>query len=397
MNKVIVCYANTGGGHKQAAEAVRDALIEVHNLSEQTGPLEVITQGALQSDNFINSMFLDFYNYLLRDHQQWMKHYYTFIEWLKPNESRLAYKMCGSYAKDMWTRLQPAVVVSVHPMLNHYTYLGLADAGLAGKTKLVVVVTDPNAGLWSGWACKDADLIIAPNDLARDRLIEMGTDPQRVRAIGMPVNPAFLKPPLVTRQELLKQLKLKLETGRLTILLSGGWAGGGEVLQMYRSLQRVKKPIQVVTLCGHNQRLRAALETEAKRSNLPTAVLPFVDSMPDLMAACDLIITKGGGLTTAESVARRLPMVLDMLTAPMPQEIGTVNILVEANLAIPLKHIAELPEIIENFQPVVSRESQLLPTVHNLHRTDAVYDIARDILALIEPAGSLKPPRAMAP
>ena len=71
-------------------------------------------------------------------------------------------------------RVQPSIIVSVHPMVNHYIALAMKDAGLAGKTKFIIVVTDPSACLWSGWACTDADLIIAPNDLARDRLIELG-------------------------------------------------------------------------------------------------------------------------------------------------------------------------------------------------------------------------------
>lgn len=387
MKRIVICYADTGGGHKQAADAIREAILEVHASSGSSSNIEVITQGALQSKNVLNSAFLDFYNYLLRHHPARMKHYYRFIEWLKPNESKLAYKMCGDFARNMWMALRPAVVVSVHPMLNHYTHLGLIDAGLRDETRFVIVVTDPNAGLWSGWACKAADLIIAPNDLAAIRLRDLGVNPNTIRTIGMPVKPSFLRPPLIDRDQLLRELGLG--PNRITILLSGGWAGGGAVLQIYRALQEVRRPIQVVVLCGHNSDLLDQLHAATVGSALPTAVLPFVDSLADLMSACDLLITKGGGLTTAEAVARRIPMVLDMLSEPMPQEAGTVNLLIEAGLAQPMKSIADIARIVQSFQPAPDRLDKPLPAVHNLDRSDAVFDIAREILGIAETVKNL--------
>jgi len=103
------------------------------------------------------------------------------------------------------------------------------------------------------------------------------------------------------------------------------------------------------------------------------------------MSACDLLITKGGGLTTFEAIARRLPMALDLLTEPMPQEAGTVNMLIETNLAKPFKKVEELLPIVESLKIVENRESKSLPIAHNLDRTDAIYDIAKTILYFRSP------------
>ena len=114
---------------------------------------------------------------------------------------------------------------------------------------------------------------------------------------------------------------------------------------------------------------------------LPTAVLAYTESLSSLMSACDLLVTKGGGLTTFEAIARRLPMAMDLITEPMPQEIGTVNMVIEAGLAKPLRKVEDIVPIVEQLKIVKNRETQSLPTVHNLDRTDAIYDIAKVILS----------------
>ena len=375
--RILICYENTGGGHKHAAEGIRMALKE---LAQDSPTLEVIVEAMIKNTNRLNYLFVELYNYLLRHHQNWVKYYCWLIELLKPNQTLLGYKLSGTYLRNMLLRVQPSIVVSVHPMANHYLALAMKDTVLAGKTKLVIVVTDPNAFLWSGWACADADLTIAPNDLARDKLVELGIAPERISIFGMPIEPVFLRPATVCKKDLLTQLALDPE--RLTILLSGGWAGGGAVAQIYQILERVKRKLQVIILCGHNNRLLTEMKKKKDQSSLPTAALAYTESLSDLMSACDLLITKGGGLTTFEAIARRLPMAVDLLTEPMPQELGTVNMLIDANLAQPFRKLEDIVSIIESLKIVENREAQALPTEHNLDHTEAVYDIASAILSL---------------
>ena len=62
------------------------------------------------------------------------------------------------------------------------------------------------------------------------------------------------------------------------------------------------------------------------------------------MNAVDLMVTKAGGLTTFEAIARRLPMAIDIITEPMPQEAGTIKILLEASKKTHLAHVIRRPE-----------------------------------------------------
>jgi UDP-N-acetylglucosamine:LPS N-acetylglucosamine transferase len=263
-------------------------------------------------------------------------------------------------------------------MLNHYLSWAIKDMGMLGKVKLITVVTDPNEHLWTGWYCPEMDLTIAPNDLARNKLVQLGARPERVKIIGMPVNPAFLKDPVVSRNQFLSLLGL--DPAVCTICINAGWAGGGNMLKVYESLRHVKKKIQIILVCGNNQALFDTAEERARVHPIPTSVLPAHDYMSDLMSACDLMVTKAGGLTTYECIARHLPMALDLITPAMPQERGTAEMLIQQGLAVPVRKAEDIIDAVENKLDNLKSRALSLPTAHSLDNTNAVYDIAQTIL-----------------
>jgi UDP-N-acetylglucosamine:LPS N-acetylglucosamine transferase len=378
--RIFICYSDTGGGHRSAADAVRVALEELIAKSPRANKVEIMVETVVEKSNRLNTFFVDLYNFLLRNRQDWMKYYIQFIEVCKPNQRLIGYLGCKDFLRKLYARTRPSVVVSVHPMVNHYMAMARRDAGMEKTTKLVVVLTDPNGNLWSGWACKDADILIAPNDLAHDQLVKLGIKPEKIKTIGMPIEPAFVHPAKIERDKVLQSLGL--DPGKITVLLSGGWAGGGPLLDIYDALIKVKRPTQVVILCGKNEALKEKMTAHSHDSPVPTVVMGFVESLSDLFNAGDLLVTKAGGLTTFEAVARRLPLAFNLLTEPMPQEMGTVEMLIKAGLAQGVKKNDDIIAIVENLIPVKDRQLQALPKEHNLDRVDAIYEIAQTILDL---------------
>ncbi|MBI2812396.1 MAG: hypothetical protein HYX67_16445 [Candidatus Melainabacteria bacterium] len=79
-------------------------------------------------------------------------------------------------------------------------------------------------------------------------------------------------------------------------------------------------------------------------------------------------------------------MALDLLSEAMPQELGTVNMLVEAQLAKAIREPNDIVEIVESLEPIHDRESRSLPTIHNLDRVDAVFEIANIVLGMLPAA-----------
>jgi len=378
--RIGLFFSDTGGGHRSATEALQAGILKV--LAERFSHynVEVQIDSIVENSHPINRSFVQIYNYLLRHQQSAMKYYYWFIETFKPNDSKFGWMITRPYVVKTLHDMKADLVVSVHPMSNQYIARGLRESGLRSKTKLVTVVTDPNGDFWSGWACHDADLTIVPNDLAQQRLIELGVEPSKIAIMGMPVHPAFISAPSCSPEEFRQSLGLDKELP--TICINSGWAGGGNMIAIYRALKAVKRNVQVVFLCGHNVKLYESMKKEVGQSAIPTAVLPFHDSMADVMAACDLMVTKAGGLTSFEAVARRLPMAIDMITTPMPQEYGTARMLVEQGLATAIERADDIVAVVEKMTCRRDLEARPLPLKHQLDQVDAIFNISESLIGI---------------
>jgi processive 1,2-diacylglycerol beta-glucosyltransferase len=378
--RIGLFFSDTGGGHRSATEAIQTALAQRLKGNPPEYPVEVLVEAIVENSHPINRKFVQIYNYLLRHQQAAMKYYYWFIETFKPNDSKFGWSISGPYMTRRIVDMGCDVCVSVHPMCNQYIARVLKETGLSTSTKMVTVVTDPNGDFWSGWACPESDLTIVPNDLAQKRLVELGVEPSKIAIMGMPVNPAFISTPSCAPDEFLESLGLSKDLP--TICINSGWAGGGNMLAIYRALKAVKRKVQVIFLCGHNMKLYEVIKQEVKNSPIPLAVLPFHDRMADVMAACDLMVTKAGGLTSFEAVASRLPMAFDVITQPMPQEYGTARMLVEQGLATAIEKPRDIVPVAEAIEIRRNQPLKTLPTKHQLDKIDAVYKIADCIIEM---------------
>lgn len=390
MSSSTIClfFSDTGGGHRSAAEAIEagiQSIIDEPSFKESSNQqLKVISDNIVEKSHFLNRCFVEVYNFMLRHNQAGMKYYYHLINLFRPDNSLFGYWLVKAHVTKFLREHKPEVIVSLHPMSNFYLARSLRDAGLT-NSRFIEIVTDPNENLWRGWACNDADLIIVPNLAAKNKLMQWGVSEHKLEVVGMPVHPNFLKAPICERDKFLEHLGLNPNV--FTLCINSGWAGGGNMTAVYRALQLVKKEIQVIFLCGNNEKLYKKMSRFSAHSRFSTRVLPFHDNMSELMNAVDLMVTKAGGLTTFEAIARRLPMAIDVITEPMPQEAGTIRILLEASknshLAQIIRQPQDIVQIVEKADLKANRFIKNLPTYQNLDSTEAVYDIASILISQV--------------
>src|SRR5439155_25706309 len=101
---------------------------------------------------------------------------------------------------------------------------------------------------------------------------------------------------------------LGLDPERFTLLLVGGGEGAGRMAAQVRAVNRMSVDLQLIVVCGRNARLRARLLESP--SQHPAAILGFVDTMPELVHAADVVVTKGGPTTIAEALVAGRPVVV---------------------------------------------------------------------------------------
>ena len=164
-----------------------------------------------------------------------------------------------------------------------------------GPLALAAVLTDYD--LYPLWVRPEVDLFLVPHEELRDRLASRGVEPGRVAVTGLPIAPAFEAP----RDGRAVRESLGLRAEGPVVLVAGGGLGSGPMEEAVRACLQAQG-WRVVAVCGRNEALRRALVPLAQAEPGRLRVLGYRDDMPDLLAASDVVVTKGGGLSLTEAL-----------------------------------------------------------------------------------------------
>jgi processive 1,2-diacylglycerol beta-glucosyltransferase len=344
QKKFLIITSETGGGHTSAADAIADGL---KRFPASDCLVNIVR--ALEESHLLTEKLAEFYNYLLRHHQHLMRYYYWAIERFRPNESNLLYRLTSRYALQLIEKYCPQIVVSVHPMTQHFLGRILRELGLLDRIPLVTVVTDPCYGFWRGWACEDVSLYLVASDEARQQLIDYGVPPEKIKICGIPIHPKFQFQK--EDDKVATRLELGLDPEKFTVFINAGWVGGGNIPLIFEEMIEESEKIkdtQAIFLAGRNDGLREGIGKLARRAAFPTKVIGYSNAMERLMTAADVMISKLGGLTTFEALASRLPIIADTTTRPMPQESHTANLISRNKAGILLERASDVVPVIRH-------------------------------------------------
>jgi len=375
--KILIISSDTGGGHRSAAAAIVAGVQKF--LEGESYAVRVVK--AIEESHHLTAKLVRLYNWILRNRQHWMKYFYWCVNHIRPERREFFHKRCIGYVAELFERWCPHVVVSVHPLTQHLFARVLRELNLAERVPLVSVVTDPCYGFWKGWACDAVTLYLVASEEARQQLIDYGVDPARIKISGMPVHPKFAYPGEEAAQAARRALGLDPE--KFTVFVNAGWAGGGNIPQIFRELVRGELPVQAIFLAGRNEDLRVAAESLALDAPFPIKVIGYSDEIEKLMSAANVMVSKLGGLTTFEALACRLPIIGDMVTEPMPQEAGTANLIVERGAGVMLKRCSDVVPVIRRMIDDEVHYSRLRNATAGLALPNATRQIVEEIAALI--------------
>ena len=278
------------------------------------------------------------------------------------------------------TTVQPDVIVSIHPMLNHVTIEALHDLGL--RIPFITVVTDL-VSIHSTWFAPGASSYIVPTEQARQIYLKRGLDPDRVHVLGMPIDPKFTLP-VASKEELHRKFELK--PGLPVVLLVGGGEGSGGLLASVRAISQARLPVQLLIITGRNKRLYVHLQRVRSHLHVPAKVFGFVQNMPEMMHASDVIITKAGPGTICEALACNLPIILNSYVPG--QEEGNVDFVLSNGVGILAQDSIELVDALRRLvKPGSQVMRRQLANAKRTSRPNTSFDIAKHILSYLPPPG----------
>jgi 1,2-diacylglycerol 3-beta-galactosyltransferase len=368
--RVLILFSDTGGGHRAAARALTDALKMLDPSCDVTVADPLMGHGPV-----VIRRLASLYSPMIRSSRTaWGAVYHTSNT--RPTFAGIRAVFGPTVRKTVGQLLQrhdPDVVLSVHPLLNHVAHQAIRKGGR--PRALMTVITDL-VDFHRGWTFSQADLVIAPTEKARRVALRRRVPSDRVKLLGLPVDLRF-RPPAPGEKQALRR-RFGVEEGRFTILIMGGAAGVGHLAAQVRELALEQHSWQLIVVCGRNEKLRRRLlEMDA---TTPMLVLGFVDYMPDLMRACDLVVTKAGPGAIAESLATGLPLVL---TGFLPgQESPNVDFVVESGIGAFAPKESELLDEVRVLAEGGPTWREMSRKANELAHPYASSDIARECLLL---------------
>jgi len=239
---------------------------------------------------------------------------------------------------------------------------------------LVAVLTDyvPH----SYWIYDNVDYYISPTEEVSFRLIEKGVPSKRIKTLGIPFDPCFNEP--VDRIKVLE--KMGLNPRLPTVLIMGGGQGLGPIKTIVKTLEKAGTDFQEIIVTATNKKLYHSLKWQIKKYRKKILLLGYVHNIPELMSISDLIVTKPGGITTAEALSKGLPMII---VHPIPgQEVSNTFFLTTKGAAIKVDDPKTIHRVIDDLLSNPQKLSAFRQAAYRISKPRASLDIAEFLLHL---------------
>lgn len=343
--KIAIFHASAGEGHRRAALAIAEAL-KRSGVSEP----DLLVKDALDyGGSFFKNSYTGFYYWFVKNLPAMWGVFYDLLD--NPAIYTIFYPIRRIYNAWHGRKLladviknKPALIICTH--FFSAEILGHARKHGQIQSKVIVLVTDFHPV--RVWMHEGVDEYWVLSEDARQTLIQRGVSRERITVGGFPITANFQKSG--SKQAILK--KFDFDDNRLTVLLTTGSFGLGEQERFLEQLNSLKDRIQCFVVCGRNQALEATLKS--KKFEYPCRIFGFVDFMSELMDAADLMVAKPGGATTAEAMAKGIPMIA---TGAIPgQETENLKFLLKENAVFS----AETPEQIIHVIGMILNNMKLL-------------------------------------
>lgn len=373
--RILVLSASAGAGHLRAAQAVELAIKQLapHAIVRN---VDVLTLTTATFRKLYGEAYLD----LVNKAPHVLGYFYDLLD--QPSRSgrnrsdrfRMLLQKLNMRKFIRFLREEPWDLV-----INTHFLPAEIIAWLRRKKQIAVpqvtVTTDfETHRLWVNLPC---ERFFAATDEGARYLQHWGASADMTSVTGIPIHPVFVE--AKDRASCLKRQGLVGD--RPIVLQVAGGFGVGPVATIYQQLLSIERPLELVVVAGRNEAARKQLSGISAPSRHRSKVLGFTDQIDELMACADIIVSKPGGLTTSEALARGLAMVV---VNPIPgQESRNSDYLLENGAAIKVNNLATLGYKVAGLFDPLEKLLRLRESAKRLGRPRAAFDVVRESLKLI--------------
>ena len=373
MKKVMIFYGSYGGGHLSAARSIKE-YIETNYKDIEIQMVDCIEY----VNKMVNKVTTSAYTELAKKAPWAWGYVYKksekgFIAKITTDANKLmAYKL-----NKLLQEFNPDYVISTHFFSSQMcAYLKKKNKA---HFKLATVITD-YAPHEQWLICpEEVDYFFVAHNGMRDSLIEKGISKSKIFATGIPLSNRFLEH--YNKKEILDELKLQQGKKRV-LFFAGGEFGIGKntTLQILKTFAEHFHNIQIIAIAGRNKDMKEKFEEVVENTSREDSIkiLEYTNKVPELMSISDLVVTKPGGLTTTESLASGLPIIV---INPIPgQEEENATFLEQNDVGIWIRKEDNIKEVLENILGNPEKMLEMKVKARLLAKKNSTQDICKIVL-----------------
>jgi processive 1,2-diacylglycerol beta-glucosyltransferase len=240
------------------------------------------------------------------------------------------------------------------------------------RVPLYCVITDFSAHPF--WVYPHVDRYFVASERVATELATLGVPRERIEVTGIPIDPRFAVP--IGRDE--ARARFGLDPRRPMVLVMGGGSGVGPLAELAERLAALTLAPQVVVVCGTNRRLRDEIDRLPLGRTGHIRTLGFTHDVDVLLEACDVVVSKAGGLTCSEALVKRTPLVI---FHPTPgQEVSNAEYLESGGAAVHADSVEEVEATVTRWLTEPATRERVREAAGRLAAPHAAETIARCVL-----------------
>ncbi|MDF9843567.1 processive 1,2-diacylglycerol beta-glucosyltransferase [Paenibacillus sp. PastF-1] len=362
--RVLLLSEGFGAGHTQAAYALSSSL---RKLSPH------IQTRVLELGNFLNPkmapLIVSAYRKTVTSQPRLMGYVYRHQKSFNRLTTLALHRLFYTHTQNIVRQLKPDIIVCTHFIPSAVvSRLKRLDPGF--KAPLVTVITDYDAH--ASWISPEVDRYLVSTPEVKAKLHRRSVPSAKIQVTGMPVHPSFWEHP--GRQEILEQFSLQdLPT---VLVMGGGWGMMNDNV-VNEGLAGWREKVQIVFCLGRNEKLLDEMKADPAYRHPNISLIGFTRDIDKLMEVSDLLVTKPGGMTCSEGLAKGIPM---LFHNPLPgQEEENVRYFTSAGLGEAISSLEVVDKWMErllyHYDDVQAKRKSHLEAIAKFHPLQSAQSI----------------------
>ena len=374
MKKILIFYGSYGGGHLSAAKSIKEC------IEKNYTDTDVVMLDCIEYVNkIINKLTTKAYADMAKNaHWIWKQLYYN-------SEKNGALARIGNAVNrlmaiklnKLFKNGAPDLIISTHPFSSQMCAI-LKSKGKI-NSQIATILTDyaPHRQ----WLEKPeyVNYFFVAHDGMVEDLVKRGIDRNKIYSSGIPLSNRFLAH--YDKDGILKEFGLAKNKATVLFFAGGEYGFGKDTtFNILKTIIEEFDNLQVVAIAGKNVKMQAKFETLVKETDSEDTVkvLSYTNKVPELMSISDIVISKPGGLTTTESLASGLPIIV---INPIPgQEEENAEFLEQNGVGIWLKKNDNIKEKLREILSSTEKIKEMKINARLLSKKNSTADICKILL-----------------